>query len=772
MTLVPELFVRRLNKPKGLPLNVRDVSVTGDGQTDDYAALNEAVRSAGATGTLYFPAGTYVVGTNLTIPACCIFAFGAKLKPSSGVTVTLSGPVETAPGESVIATGTAGTVSITGYQGAVSITEYNNSLPEAVAAIGALKATLVVDVVVTLTSTLTVPSNITLLFEGAGMITLGTGVRLFINGPVQANRLQHIFSCTLFANPITASISGNALTITAVTSNTVAPGQIVTGAGLRSGLSIFQQYGTDGVGTYALCGYNGVVVSQAMSLISSPVIFGDGVVEEVYPAWFGAVNDGVTDCSTALNLSSYSQPWGGKIKIPAGGYVVTSPTYLYPGMVVEGDGSNNDYSGSPPSAQISTMATIFVAADNVTAFLMSDRCNQVNIRNVVFATQNPPYLNNGDYAPFGTNRKAIVYDGHAPQGIFGGVIDGCLFFGFEQAILANDSWALVGDGYAPSTYFWSGTTVNATSIVQGVAYEIATVGSTNWAAITGTLLSGVTGTVGCRFLPNATTPTGSGTAHQMPRYYDWQINPLQVRNCYFIGNAYGVFFNTNNADAWRIIDCLLYMPPNSSGVHLNRCGFLKLESCFAFGATVSGTEFVKMVGDGAESLDAVTLDNCQAENCAHFLVYASGSGVGVPPAINVKNCTHQIAADVYLGSPCEYNSTNNHIMSDIYVDSVNVRINTINDKYQFKNYVSGPTWSITIASGDANSIYTYLPGQNPSSTFSGPIFNGSAYYTLTGTAAPSGSVTPTRVGQLFLNTSSSVFYLSTGLLNTDWVAIN
>jgi parallel beta-helix repeat protein len=114
MTLVPELFVRRLNKPKGLPINVRDVSVTGDGQTDDYAALNEAVRSAGATGTLYFPAGTYVVGTNLTIPACCIFAFGAKLKPSSGITVTLSGPVEMAPGESVIATGTAGTVSITG----------------------------------------------------------------------------------------------------------------------------------------------------------------------------------------------------------------------------------------------------------------------------------------------------------------------------------------------------------------------------------------------------------------------------------------------------------------------------------------------------------------------------------------------------------------------------------------------------------------------------------------------------------------------------------
>jgi hypothetical protein len=114
MTLVPELFVRRLNKPKGLPINVRDVSVTGDGQTDDYAALNEAVRSAGATGTLYFPAGTYVVGTNLTLSCAVIFAFGATLEPDAGVTVTLSGPVTFAPSQPIVSSGAAGTVSITG----------------------------------------------------------------------------------------------------------------------------------------------------------------------------------------------------------------------------------------------------------------------------------------------------------------------------------------------------------------------------------------------------------------------------------------------------------------------------------------------------------------------------------------------------------------------------------------------------------------------------------------------------------------------------------
>jgi hypothetical protein len=42
------------------------------------------------------------------------FALGATLKPDAGVTVTLAGPVSPAPGASVIATGTAGTVTITG----------------------------------------------------------------------------------------------------------------------------------------------------------------------------------------------------------------------------------------------------------------------------------------------------------------------------------------------------------------------------------------------------------------------------------------------------------------------------------------------------------------------------------------------------------------------------------------------------------------------------------------------------------------------------------
>lgn len=552
----------------------------------------------------------------------------------------------------------------------VSVKDFGNNLITAVAACGSTETTLIINDSVTLSETLTVPTNVTLKFENTGLITITGSARLFINGAVQADRLQQIFSCSLFTNNITASINANALVITAVATNTVSPGQIVTGAGLRLGIQIFQEYGTTGVGTYAINGYNGIIASQTMTLVSSPVIFAVGTVEKVYPNWFGAVNDGVTDSTLGINLAVYSQTWGGTVRFPAGNYVVNQSTVLHPGMTVEGDGANDDYSGSPPPS-LSTMSTIFVNSDNQSAFIVSERCNQVNIKNLVFSTKNPPYLSGGNYAPYGTNRRAVIYEGHAPQGIFGGVIESCQFFGFTQAILANDSWAIVGDGVGAAGTYWNGT-------------------------------SSVT-------------------------YYDWQINPLEIKNCEFIGNTYGVFINANNCDAWRIIDCVFIIPVNSFGVHLLRCGFIKLDNCFAAGLSTSSTEFVNLVGNGAEALDNITLDNCQAESCAHFLNFVSGSTNTTPPQINVHNSIHQLSADVYLGSPCEYNSQNNHVMSYVYVDSTGIRVNSINDKYQFLNFSSGPTWGFVIVSGDVDTINTYVPGRNPSSVLGeNARFNGSA----------------------------------------------
>lgn len=104
----------RLNRRSPTPYNVGDAGASGDGQTDDYLAIRDASLKQGSVGGLYFPPGTYRVGTNLTITCRAEFEFGATLEPDAGVTVTLAGPVTTAPGASIIASGAAGTVSVTG----------------------------------------------------------------------------------------------------------------------------------------------------------------------------------------------------------------------------------------------------------------------------------------------------------------------------------------------------------------------------------------------------------------------------------------------------------------------------------------------------------------------------------------------------------------------------------------------------------------------------------------------------------------------------------
>lgn len=48
-------------------INVKDHGVLGDGTTDDYAALNTIISTAAAGSTIYFPKGTYIVGTLLTL---------------------------------------------------------------------------------------------------------------------------------------------------------------------------------------------------------------------------------------------------------------------------------------------------------------------------------------------------------------------------------------------------------------------------------------------------------------------------------------------------------------------------------------------------------------------------------------------------------------------------------------------------------------------------------------------------------------------------------
>ncbi|WP_144939800.1 right-handed parallel beta-helix repeat-containing protein [Paenibacillus sp. 32O-W] len=78
--------------------NVKDYNVLGNGSRDDAAALEALIQSTAqrAEATLYFPAGTYRIGSHLTFPrrVHLRFDYGAMLVPDAGVIVKIQSSVE------------------------------------------------------------------------------------------------------------------------------------------------------------------------------------------------------------------------------------------------------------------------------------------------------------------------------------------------------------------------------------------------------------------------------------------------------------------------------------------------------------------------------------------------------------------------------------------------------------------------------------------------------------------------------------------------------
>ena len=72
--------------------NVKDFGAVGDGSTDDYTAINAAITYAGANGVVYFPQGTYIVGTMLVASSNSVKFVGdgetvSILKRKGGATI-------------------------------------------------------------------------------------------------------------------------------------------------------------------------------------------------------------------------------------------------------------------------------------------------------------------------------------------------------------------------------------------------------------------------------------------------------------------------------------------------------------------------------------------------------------------------------------------------------------------------------------------------------------------------------------------------------------
>jgi len=594
-------------------------------------------------------------GTNFTVSGTTLtFTVAPPTGTNNiGVRYTAALPIGTANAQDVTflqsGTGAVARSAQAKLRDVVNVDDFGGNLATAVTAIGATSAQLLVTSPVSISSDLTIPSNISVRVEGAGLITVASGKRLYINGHFTAPKLKRCFNAPLLTTTITASVTGLTLNVTAVSNPVLDSGHVVTGGGLPVGVTIAQR-NAGGPGVYTLNGDWGTIASTTFAVTGASVIFGPGAVDRVYPQWFGAVADsGTTDNTSFFRHAVYSQAWGGTVSIPAGNYKVSDSTVLHGGMTVEGDGVVNISNGSPSPNETAVPSHVWTSANSTSIWVIPVRADRVTIRNLSHGAA----ASTSGTSPIGTGRRGILFNGRAPQFVYAPVIDNCYFYNLERGIDVNDSYAA---------------------------------SSTNWG-----------------------------------------VNPGTVRNCHFVYCTYGILFYTDNADAWKIDQCVFILAANSSGVHLVRCGFLKLDTCFAYGASLASSEFIKIAPiETGNPIDNVTIDNCQVEECAHFLTYAGANTRSFD--INLRNCITELGSDIYLGNVCQFNSQGTHYMAYLYYDHPGVRINSINDWFEFLNFVSGTTWGfINAGAGSAQAIQTYIPGAFPSSALGvNARFNASA----------------------------------------------
>ena len=147
------------------------------GVIDCAAAIESIKANQSNLGTIYIPAGTFRIGTNLTIPAGMTlnFAAAAYFSIDAGIILTLPGPIVAPDGQNCFIG--SGVLSLGTTFPVTSTTKILQP------------GTWVV------TTNTAIPANIVLRPRKGAILAISTGVTLTINGELESNPYQ-IFSCT------------------------------------------------------------------------------------------------------------------------------------------------------------------------------------------------------------------------------------------------------------------------------------------------------------------------------------------------------------------------------------------------------------------------------------------------------------------------------------------------------------------------------------------------------------------------------------------------
>lgn len=454
---------------------------------------------------------------------------------------------------------------------------------------------------------------------------------------------------------------------------------------------------------------------------------------------FGAVGDGVTDDTAAFQSALTVLENGGVLYVPLGRYKITDTLVLKTGVTVQGQGNADRTFGIPNTNAESSY--IFQTTANKSVFSIGGNTRQIRIKDISLGSRLDVNL-----VP-STNINGISLAGTWPNSSTDFVVERCSFYNFNKAVSVVDT-----------------------------------------------------------ALPGSPNP-------------DWQCDDVSFNNCLFYMNTDGMYFYTTNSDSWVLTNVDFLTGDNANGLHFNRVGTFTAINCFGgdiVDVSPSAAYGIHIGGDGF--FDTMKYINCQWERTTNMMYvetsYYPNQPVG---ALKIIMDSCQIESDITIAAACNYISFASRYQNSVFVTGNNVQIDSYSDyflspnKYLITGTNSGfgscITSSETSVSNANNGVIltgrvrTYVQIDPNTSTYPSKVgdiaLNGLSYRvgspvgwicgadgtpgtwypfgqigSRSASGSPVGVLTPYFMGEEYLDTGSNKWYKSTGLTNTNWVALN
>lgn len=183
---------------------------------------------------------------------------------------------------------------------------------------------------------------------------------------------------------------------------------------------------------------------------------------------FGAVGDGVTDDTAAIQAAVDSMTEGGILYFPTGKFRLTDEITIPPvgALILQGSGGNDSTFGSPVPSGDGTF--IFQEANNKAVFFLGGGCSYTSIKDMTLSSTLTPGV-----SWTGTNKYGIKIEAALPNVLWSLTFSNLIFFNFERGISCVDpnagsnplgqdlSVAPVGINQCLFTYCRNGTYIDA-----------------------------------------------------------------------------------------------------------------------------------------------------------------------------------------------------------------------------------------------------------------------------------------------------------------------